>query len=211
MLLFWALQWQWCQQKEDSSEKRGINRWRSLREWLVKNEQNVQGVIKSCEVMPAPDHGCTLLVLQGCKHQSQRISEATKAHSDMKKKIKNGKLRFKGKMQCPNAWRITDTAVSGGFEQSQRGRAGRRAEQREQQNEKSAVVVSNSQSHQPEPIPALMTGWNLLECSVTPLRVFPVCNTDLAPVTPYLPDSRVQEQSWRQLAFPYLIPLHWEL
>lgn len=67
----------------------------------MKNEQNVHGVIKNCEVMPAPDHEYTLLVLQGCKHQSQRISEVTKAHSDMKKKkIKNGKLRFKvkGKM-----------------------------------------------------------------------------------------------------------------
>lgn len=71
-----------------------------MREWLVKNEQNVHGVIKDCEVKLAPDHGYTLLVLQGCKHQSQRVDEVTKAHSDMKKKIKNGKLRFKvkGKM-----------------------------------------------------------------------------------------------------------------
>lgn len=67
----------------------------------MKKEQNVHGVIKSCEAMPVPGHGCALLVLQGCNHQSQRISEATKAHMKKnEKKIKNGKLRFKvkGKM-----------------------------------------------------------------------------------------------------------------
>lgn len=70
-----------------------------------------------------------------------------------------------------------------------KGREESRAEQREQQKEKPDVVVSNSQSHQPESIPALMTGWNPLECSVAPLSVFPLCNTDLARVTLYLPDS----------------------
>lgn len=171
MLLFWALQWQGCQQKEDGSEKREVNRWGSLREWLVKNEQNVHGVIKNCEVIPAPDHGYTLLVLQGCKHQSQRITEATKAHSDMKKKkLKVENWSSKSKGLC---WEMCGVQMDEGS-QAQRylgglwnrvteGQGqGRRAQRRGSSRKRNLLWwFFYSQSHQPESIPALMIGQNL--------------------------------------------------
>lgn len=44
--------------------------------------------------MSTTDHEYTVLMLEGCKHQGQRITQGTKTHSDMKK-LKKGKLRFK--------------------------------------------------------------------------------------------------------------------
>jgi len=40
-------------------------------------------------------HEYTWLMLEGWKHQAQRITQGTKIHSDVKKRIQKGKVRFK--------------------------------------------------------------------------------------------------------------------
>lgn len=38
--------------------------------------------------MSTTDHEYTLLMLEGCKHQGQRITQGTKTHSDVEKNLK---------------------------------------------------------------------------------------------------------------------------
>lgn len=126
----------------------------------------------------------------------------------MKKKLKmeNWGSKSKGKCivsKCMKDHRHRGICEGFGTVTTGQGQA-RRAEEREQQKEKPIVEVFNSQSHQPKSIPALMTGQNPLVWSVIPSSVSPPCNTDLAWVTLSLPDSRMQEERWRQLAVPYL-------